>query len=908
MSFSARNRIRGWLHSGRRVKLIGALPVRFWRTCTVPLRYMHFLLRARVLITLFVVISVLVIAARVTPPVPFLPEPGDVRTILGTLLTAQAAIAALTLAVTLFMMQGVRVRRDVDDRMYREYVRRSWMREILWWSLLAVGVTGLLLLVEVFIGESGSPEANRPELRNFALAAGLAFFVNLVLAGSLFERAILHSRPDQWRALRRDVNKADVRESVQAFSRRARRALDTSLAGQADLSVLFPDQGEGSADEAVRALLDDARGAVSERRHQELRRSLDSVLELVKYAMDEIKTTHIRWGAPGSQPEWPPLRELSRNLYSFREDLVREGDREYIFELLRFDYMLTAEGKRERCGELFTVGLNGYRWNYQIANRIGGEEFRALLRDRFSLNVESFILGNEPTVAFPYAWEIIRHQEGLLSDAMHGGQPGDYDQLHKSFRARLKPIRFHWQADDWPTSEASRLYQLLEQGYRIALMGLAGRGLFLARTNRIADVNPYLEVARLAYPHLGQMADDLAQALSNDDSPGFSLWQEWETQDSVPYETFSISSERYPLLFFALRLMELASDTMPTFDLHGRAQRVLDWFVSNSESVVTYMRAELYPALEQRRELATEALRSAVHRDDVTEDYEIIGRRLSETRISNLKSEVHAAAFSGNSVERLFAGADASLYLPADATDAPEERLMEQLVGKAFLTDTPVGALTGYAPHSGDQWGRAHSGDVLVRLCEALEGAPTIVAPLETPATLLEGISQAIEELDEPGHAIVVLAGNWLDLTIGLNTENLEGYDAEWRLPESDRIGEVGRYRGHPILSAPDYGSRCMYVVDPARWGLFVRAKADGDEDLRFEIKPISIDRARELLTANPGILASEPDEGSRLRKLQTFVEVVIGARTGFRVSDSSRARRIIPVDQPDANSETPEA
>ena len=57
------------------------------------------------------------------------------------------------------------------------------------------------------------------------------------------------------------------------------------------------------------------------------------------------------------------------------------------------------------------------------------------------------------------------------------------------------------------------------------------------------------------------------------------------------------------------------------------------------------------PPLEQRRELATEALRSAVHRDEVTEDYEVIGRELSETRISALKSEVYAAAFSGNSVE-----------------------------------------------------------------------------------------------------------------------------------------------------------------------------------------------------------------------------------------------------------------
>ena len=86
---------------------------------------------------------------------------------------------------------------------------------------------------------------------------------------------------------------------------------------------------------------------------------------------------------------------------------------------------------------------------------------------------------------------------------------------------------------------------------------------------------------------------------------------------------------------------------MPTFDLRGRAQRALDWFINNSESIGAYVRAGLEPTLEQRREWATEALRSAVRRDEVTEDYEIIGRELSETRVSAFKSDVYAATLSG---------------------------------------------------------------------------------------------------------------------------------------------------------------------------------------------------------------------------------------------------------------------
>ena len=152
---------------------------------------------------------------------------------------------------------------------------------------------------------------------------------------------------------------------------------------------------------------------MSERRHEELKRSLDSIGELVTYAMDEIGATDIEWSAPGSQPEWPPLGELSRNLYSFREDVIREGDREYILELLRFDYMLTTVGIRQRCGELFTVGLNGYRWNYQIANRIGGGEFGRCFVTGLP-KCERLFSGVEPGEAFPYARELIKHQERLF--------------------------------------------------------------------------------------------------------------------------------------------------------------------------------------------------------------------------------------------------------------------------------------------------------------------------------------------------------------------------------------------------------------------------------------------------------------------------------------------------------------
>ena len=61
-----------------------------------------------------------------------------------------------------------------------------------------------------------------------------------------------------------------------------------------------------------------------------------------------------------------------------------------------------------------------------------------------------------------------------------------------------------------------------------------------------------------------------------------------------------------------------------------------------------------------------------------------------------------------------------------------------------------------------------------------------------------------------------------------------------------------------------------------------------------LKLNPVSGERARSLLEANPDHFASEPDEESKLRKLQTCVEMIVAARHEFRVTDPSRARRII--------------
>ena len=362
-----------------------------------------------------------------------------------------------------------------------------------------------------------------PGLRNLSLMAAFAFIGNLGLVGMLFGRAIHLAHPSQWNTLRRNVNERDVRDAVQVFLRRNRRALASLDANEPDLTAGYPDAGEGSANEAIRALLDDALRAMAERRQQDFTRCLESIEGLVTYAMDQIEHTGIKWGTPGQQPEWPPLRELGRNLYSFREEVSREGHQEYVFKLSSLDFWLVHTGVNRRCGELFTTGLEGYRLNYQLSNRIGNAHWREIFRHRPWIEVHWLIVSEEAGEVFPYADAMVRLQENLLADAMHFNLPDDYEQLHTAFEAALQAIRYSWHVDSWPPPESVPLFDRLQQGYRIALMGLAGRAIILTTKDAIADVNRYLDVARRVYTHPLQLGDDIAQGLMDTNLSGLTL-------------------------------------------------------------------------------------------------------------------------------------------------------------------------------------------------------------------------------------------------------------------------------------------------------------------------------------------------------------------------------------------------
>ena len=856
---------------------------------------MRTVLIATVLIAMALLVGLVVPA--VTPPISWLPKTSEAGTLLGTLLTAQAAIAALTLAVTIFVMQGATARRDADDRTYREYVRRSWVRQIFWGSLIAVGIAGLVLLIEGFVGAINAVATAFPGLRNLTVIAAIAFLANLLLAAILFERAVHLTRPEQWRTMRRYVNERDVRDAVRVFLKRVRSSqLEGQVGYTSDLFDAPPDPGEGSASEAIQALLSDGRRAMDERRPWDFARSLDSIKDLLEFALREIEEAGIGRQTP-FLPWWPPLGELRDNLASFREEVIRRGDRLHASELLRFDHWAVTSGTSRGSEDLLRVGLDGYLSNYQTAIRIGDSEFlESFFAQIWDWPYPTFSPA-QPGEVFPYINEqMILYQERLLSEGMQAGRPTDYEQIHKRFEVFLRALDRYWehQRSRWP--ETKELYERLVESYRIALIGLGGRRLLLADSGRSADSRACIDVVRGAHSHLGELAADVAKAITGNNSWQKTLWMTWEMEGAENMEARRPNPWRYPLTWFTFRLMELSTEPSQMIDLHGSARVTLSWFEKNSIALAAHLRDLPSPTIEERREHATVALRVAARREEVAEDIEIIRYNLSDERLSAFKEGVHAGAVSPNCVESLFERAGASLVLPIDDETGLDECRIHTIETKVFLADVPENAHGPNVQLVGGHWGRLLSDEVVKRFCETLDKVIGTTASLNTPEALLGAIDEATEGLDASGELIIVLAGDWSNVLVDLSVIRPEGFQPQKKEPDAPRTVEIARYNGHPILRGPASDGRRLYIVDPQTWGRLVRAKAESDQIIAVKVNPISAERAHDLLASDPSHFADEPNEASKLRKLQTCVEIVISERAEFRVTDSSRARRIVDV------------
>ena len=825
----------------------------------------------------------------------WVPEGGKAGVLLGSLLGAQAAIAAFTLAVTLFVMQGVSNRPDADDQTYREYIHRSWVSEVLRFSLMAVGITGAVLFVDTFAGSAAVKGSLPAGLSILVFVAIFAFVLNLLLAGILFGRSLHLLQPGLWTILRRDVSRTDTQRAIQAYVHRRRQDVAAIMADQPIVRSTLPTFEEGSGNRAILRLLDDARKSMREGSRGGFTQSVDSIRELLGYALDEFEKAGFEWDPFNPNPDWPPFRELGGNLYQFRRDVIQDGSEDFVRELQSLDAWLSVAGIERRRREMLSVGLRGYRYNYEIALQHRGMQLQENFRDSFKDNLMVFALKLKGTDARWVGHDVVDQIQGMLAVAMNSDRPGDFEKLHMDFGAFFRYLEFHWGLNWGPEPPEAEQHRELVQRHRIWTMGLAGRAVELQRAGTVSSASPYLDVVRREYPSIDGLGRDMARVLHPRNPLASSLWSDWEYEGAPPAVVRQIQAERYPLTFFSVRFLELSDTIDESLDLHGNASRVLEWFMYNGAQMEELIdagpaSAASKPTFEDRYQNALATLRLAVRRDEVSEMVDVAARDLDSERIRDFIASVQTAAIRANPIEGAFRRAGAFSLVSSAGGDNPEERGYKELLPKAvFVRDSEWGQ-----PLGGEPRGHDIAFNVTRLLCEEIAGSPKLSASLDTVSEVLEAIENVQEGLAVEGGLLAVWAGDWFDIEVELNSRVPAGYQPRWQVADPGNFWVVGRYRGNMIVEGARSGNRRRYVVDPSTWGVFVWGQTEDGRDLRMDISPVSADYAQVLLDANPDYFSEEPDWESKLLGLQTTVEVTYGIRQEFRVVDPTRARVVV--------------
>ena len=279
-----------------------------------------------------------------------------------------------------------------------------------------------------------------------------------------------------------------------------------------------------------------------------------------------------------------------------------------------------TNGTSKGCGELLRIGLDGYQMDYQMAIRIGDREFLDSFFDQVWGWIYPTFSHALPKDVSPYIREMIRYQQDLLNAAMQADRTTDYERLNERFEVFLHALGRYWKLNlcRWP--EAEELYEGLEESYRIALIGLGGRALLIADSGRITGPSTYFNLVRGKHTNLEELANDIVRAVVCFESWKQSLWLKWEMEGAEIGEPRRATPERYPLTWFAVRLMELFKEPNQTLDLQGSARLILPWFETNSAGLAAHVRDVPPHAIEERREFATAALRVAAHQEGVEED------------------------------------------------------------------------------------------------------------------------------------------------------------------------------------------------------------------------------------------------------------------------------------------------
>ncbi len=199
-----------------------------------------------------------------------LPEsPTTTRAIVETVLQAQAAMMAISLAVVAFIVGSVQRREELEDPLYEWFLRRAFVRPVFTLTAALTLGTGVAYFLARTCGECATP--------NLILFAGgsMTAGVLVIIGFALWGLRVL--RPNRYRSYKRDVTVDAIGSAAQAYARLGRAFADgKSIDGTAEVEL------SQVAARAVGRIIDDAEMAIRSARFTDFADSMVTLEEALK--------------------------------------------------------------------------------------------------------------------------------------------------------------------------------------------------------------------------------------------------------------------------------------------------------------------------------------------------------------------------------------------------------------------------------------------------------------------------------------------------------------------------------------------------------------------------------------------------------------------------------------------------
>ena len=830
---------------------------------------------------------------------PWLALPEDPARVVAPLAQVQGAIAAISLAVLVLIVEAVQRREDIVDATYEVFIREALVRPVIasvLISTLGTAIAFILVRMPSFDDE-----------RNLALFAMISAAITIFAILSFTLRALAVLRPSQYHEFKRKAYLEQIKIGVDARIEHINEIVVNPTA-----SIVPSSDTEMKAEQAMLQILGDVAAAIKLTRPDRIEEDIVTIESALDYAAEMLAgSDYNNMLKDRSQTfELPLFASVSRYLPSLWQTGYASRSHEnvrYIYQLHQHIAYLARDGIIDDLKEtVVTNAMLSYQagadWPEGVAQGVGFAWgivenhvwLPMFLRDAHPLSQADIVLLRTVVESFQDSAALMVRDGNFVAFEQITAQISD---LHDT----LERNRYGDEEFDYPIDN-------LFHDVRLSLAALAGRAILSQKGGYINNARAVVNrVHEILQKDRGVGKESLELLLTVDKNTlAQRSWWWWDDRN----DGSSLSRVRpvYPLqcpvlYFLTASLIDGPDARLPqalgSVQLDGEGVLERHWAIMCD---VAGIRGDMQETEKERITSFIEAAKSA---DEHRRQDRIVMTPISEIQVSQYAQEVlrtYKQTESSSALTSVFSGAGQAQVLQADDSDAPAESPLRWL-----------GAFKGAFMRTIETHYVADPS--ATRVMETIEArrCQMMINLIGDRVGLTEAIPIAGNELfTEISHVLADLQPQFpLFLITGRGTDDLgrqlHRAQSNIKRPPSIALEQVPpdieeALRAGKMMVRQHMGEPALYIIDAARWGLLRQAPI-GDDPLRVEVRAISAERAGELLDTGR-IDAGSLNREEAIRELQLQVEVEVTQRVDFVVEDPSAAVRIpllVPISQEEA-------